>query len=94
MNPYIELVGGPGLMRRYGLTSSDLLEIGKFTRGNVLMWMESHRGVDWVDVLPIEDFHAVHSDIDIPWATEEAKGTWRKWYPNHSDSSSNGMSSG
>ncbi len=70
MSAYIELVGGPGLMRRYELTDSDLREIGKFTRGNVLMWMESHRGVDWADVLPIEDFHAVCGDIDIPWATE------------------------
>lgn len=72
-------------MKRYELTNGDLREIGKFTRGNLLMWMDSHHGVDWVDVLPTEDFHAVCGDVDIPWVTE-AKVTWRKWHPNHSDS--------
>lgn len=66
-------------MWRRELTDSDLREIGKFTRGNVLTWMNSHQGVDWVDIHPVWDFHAVVRDnsglrhMDIPWAKEEAR---------------------
>jgi len=37
------------------------------------MWMESHTDPGWVGILHVGDFHAVCGDIDIPWATEEAR---------------------
>jgi hypothetical protein len=77
---HIEFLGGVAVSR-YELTRSELREIGKFTRGNVLMWMESHRGPDWVGMLPVEDFHAVCGDIDIPWATEHGRMLWMKIHP-------------
>ena len=55
-------------MFRHELSDSELREIGRFTRENVLRWMESHKGVDWFDILtwgPIHDFHAVCGD-NIP----------------------------
>ena len=64
---------------RYELTDSDLREIDEFTRDNVLTWMESHKGVDWFDILtwgPIHDFHAVCGDIDIGWRAEEGRSFW------------------
>ncbi|HXP43102.1 MAG TPA: hypothetical protein VN833_22815 [Candidatus Acidoferrales bacterium] len=70
--PYVEIVGGIGLFR-HELSEADLSSIGEFTRENVLRWMNNHRGPDWVGILPIEDFHAVCGDIDIPWATEQAR---------------------
>jgi len=77
MRAYIEFVGGVAVYR-HELTDSELREIGRFTRGNVLMWLKSHTTLDWDGFLPIEDFHAVCGDIDIPWATEEAKATFTK----------------
>lgn len=71
------------LCTRYVLSESDVREIGKFTRGNVRTWMESHQGVDWFDILcwgPIHDFHAVCGDIDIPWDAEEAKQLFQRVY--------------
>jgi hypothetical protein len=70
--PYIEIVGGLGASRPK-LDKADLDCIGEFTRENVLTWMNSHRGPDWVGMLPVDDFHAVCGDMDIPWATEEAR---------------------
>ena len=67
------------LMAQHALTDKELREIGKFTRENVLRWMESHKGVDWFDILtwgPIHDFHAVCGDVDIPWAAEESRRTY------------------
>jgi hypothetical protein len=75
--PYVEIVGGIGLPR-IELSDADMRSIGEFTRDNVLRWMDSHRGPDWVGILPIEDFHAVCGDLDIPWATEEAKLCWTR----------------
>jgi hypothetical protein len=68
---YIELVGGVVLLR-YELTDEELRSIGKFTRVNISMWLDSHTGPEWSSMLPVEDFHAVCGDIDIPWATKEA----------------------
>jgi hypothetical protein len=70
--PYVEVVGGIALSR-HELSNADMRFIGEFTRDNVLRWMNSHRGPDWVGMLPVEDFHAVCDDMDIPWATEEAR---------------------
>ena len=72
---YIEVVGGIGIWLRE-LASWNLREIGEFTRENVLRWMESHTGPEWVGVLPVEDFHAVCGDIDIPWSTEKGRQVW------------------
>lgn len=72
MSTYIEILGAVTMWRR-GLTNSDLRQIGEFTRENVLEWMESHTDTDWVGTLPVEDFHAVCGDIDIPWAKEESR---------------------
>lgn len=30
----------------------------------------------WIGVYGCQDFHAVCGDIDIPWATEEAREVW------------------
>ena len=70
MRAYIESVGAVMILR-YELTDGELHNIGKFTRANVSMWMESHTDPGWVGILPVEDFHAVCGDIAIPWATKE-----------------------
>ena len=75
MKPLIEFVNDYSLGRYYP-NNNDLREIGDFTRENILNWMNSHTGVDWVDIVPVVDFHAVCGDVDIPWATEEAKKLW------------------
>lgn len=77
------------MMTRRVLTDSELREIGKFTRENVRTWMESHKGVDWFDILcwgPIHDFHAVCGDnsglrdMEIPWAKEESRQLFERVY--------------
>jgi hypothetical protein len=73
--PYVEIVGDIGLFR-CELNKADLCFIGEFTRFNVSRWMYNHTGPDWVGILPVEDFHAVCGDIDIPWATEKARLCW------------------
>jgi hypothetical protein len=78
--PYIEYVGDV-VVRRHDLDEAELRSIGEFTRENILAWMGRcpHRDWEnWIGVLPIEDFHAVCGDVDIPWATEEAKALWTK----------------
>jgi CheY-like chemotaxis protein len=75
--PYVELVGGIALSR-HEMNNDDLCFIGEFTRENVLRWMNSHRGPDWVGILPVDDFHAVCGDIDIPWAKEAARLCWNE----------------
>ncbi len=72
MTAYIEILGAVA-MRRHELSKADLCFIGEFTRENISSWMERQRSTDWVGFLPVEDFHAVCGDIDIPWATEEAR---------------------
>jgi hypothetical protein len=66
MQAYVEILGYISAWR-CELTFWDLLLIGKFTRKNILRWMNSHRDVDWVTTLPVEDFHAVRNAVDIPW---------------------------
>ena len=78
---YIEVVGGVGIWRCYlnagepvtgnsGYSGRGAITIGEFTRENVAKYLEICSGPEG---LPIEDFHAVCGDIDIPWATEEAR---------------------
>jgi hypothetical protein len=69
MSAYVEILGAVVMPRRT-LEDKDLLRIGEFTKENVLKWMNSHTGPGWVGVFPIEDFHAVCGDIDIPWTTK------------------------
>ena len=69
------------LYTRHVLSESDVREIGQLTRENVRTWMESHKGVDWFDILcwgPIHDFHAVCGDTDIPWHAEESKRLFQR----------------
>jgi hypothetical protein len=75
--PYLEIVGSIAVCRRE-LDKADLCFIGEFTRENILAWTDRQHGADWVAVLPVADFHAVCGDIDIPWATEEARSCWMK----------------
>lgn len=73
---YIEVVGGIGVCRMDLNMPLTRLEgfpskpIGEFTRENVARFLEVRLGPEF---RPIEDFHAVCDDIDIPWATEKAK---------------------
>ncbi len=78
MHAYIEIVGFE-LSTRRELSSNDLRNIGKFTRGNVTAWLNSRTTPDWVEFSPARDFHAVCGDTDIPWAAEEAKRVFQRW---------------
>ena len=73
MLAYIEIMGAEA-MTRHELHPFDLWAIGKFTRENILSWLERGNCLDgWGGVYGYEDFHAVCGNIDIPWATEEAR---------------------
>ena len=75
---YIEVVGGLGVWRvelnegepvtGYTGFGTEVLEIGEFTRENVAKFLEIRGGPG---DFPIQDFHAVCDDIDIPWATKD-----------------------
>lgn len=80
MQAYIEYVGAVTLSR-YPLDEYELRNIGEFTRENILGWLNSHTGPDWVGIIPVEDFCAVCGDIDIPWATEKAKADFQRVFP-------------
>ena len=68
---YIEIVGEITVWG-INLTLWDRFRIGKFTRENVLTWLEKrHHPLDQ-GFSPV-DFHAVCGDIDIPWATKEGR---------------------
>src|SRR5579862_1728226 len=81
MRAYIEIAGA-GVWDCRELQESDLREIGEFTRENIVKWLENFGGLGWELLYPIRDFHAVCDDIDIPWATEEARQGWAEVYPN------------
>lgn len=73
---YIEVVGGIGIHRYdFELTDEELNRIGEFTRENVAKWIESNSGEG---DFPIDDFHAVCDDIEIPWATKEGCDCYRR----------------
>jgi len=57
---------------------SELRKVSDFTRENVLKWMDSHQGADWIDILPVKVFHAVCGDIDIPWSTQASRQIWNE----------------
>jgi hypothetical protein len=81
MRAYIEIAGA-GVWDCRELQESDLQEIGEFRRANIAKWLENFGGLGWELLYPIRDFHAVCDDIDIPWATEEARQGWAEVYPN------------
>lgn len=87
VQPYIEVVGtawaGSNGFATLTPQPEDLAYMGKFTRQNIARWMNSagFHSPEWFSILPIEDFHAVYGDIEIPWATEAAKALWEKEYP-------------
>ncbi|MGA8876356.1 MAG: hypothetical protein WB555_12535 [Candidatus Korobacteraceae bacterium] len=74
--PYIEIVGM--MVWRFELDKADLCFIGEFTRENIESWLKRGNCRFEVGLYGYEDFHAVCGDIDIPWATEEARSCWTK----------------
>jgi len=78
--PYIDFVsdshGKCGC--RYKLDDNELREIGEFTRENISRWMDNRADPPRADLGLILDMHAVCGDIDIPWATEDAKQFWEQ----------------
>jgi hypothetical protein len=84
---YIEVVGGIGIWRcemidgnpvagYTGYSSQPVVNIGEFTRENVAKYLEIRgRGPE---CLPVEDFHAVFDDIEIPWTTKEGCEQYRR----------------
>jgi len=72
---YVEVIGGIMKWKRR-VTILDLLAIGRFTRKNVLAWLNYTTDPLIIGALPIEDFHAVHGKKEIPWATEDGKSIW------------------
>jgi hypothetical protein len=68
---YVEVVGG------VGITWYDLpkMKIGEFTRENVAEFLEAVLGPEF---RPIEDFHAVCDDVEIPWATEAGREEYQR----------------
>jgi hypothetical protein len=83
---YIEVVGGIG-MGRFNLNDGEpiagyeeynremvIQTVGEFTRENVAKWLDCTCGPE---IRPIKDFHAVCDDVEIPWATEEGRETYR-----------------
>ena len=80
MKTYIDFVSennGVGIFH-YVPDDNELREIGQFTRENILRWMNNRTDAPRADLGVIQDFHAVCGDIDIPWATEEAKQFWEQ----------------
>lgn len=78
MQAYIDIVGSI-TQGRYKLTASDLRLIGAFTRENIEKWINNRPIADWsCYIAPVEDFHAVCGDIEIPWA-DERHSKYRIW---------------
>lgn len=82
---YIEVVGGMGAWRVElndgepltgftGYLSNPTFVIGEFTRENVAKFLDVRGDPSG---LPVEDFHAVCDDMEIPWATEKGRDDYR-----------------
>jgi hypothetical protein len=71
MRAYIEIVATV-CSWRFDLDPFDLWTIGEFTREDISSWLDKCPRFE-IGVYGYEDFHAVCGDIDIPWATEEAR---------------------
>jgi hypothetical protein len=72
MRAYIEIVATV-CSWRFELQPFDMWAIGEFTRENIESWLKRGNSRFEVGIYGYEDFHAVCGDIDIPWATEEAR---------------------
>ena len=79
MSAYIEIVAAVARWR-LELDYFDLRIIGEFTRVNIASWLDKSYRFE-LGVYGYEDFHAVGGDIDIPWATEEARLCWTAKLP-------------
>lgn len=79
MAAYIEIVNDYMVQFARELTPEDLKEIGEFTRENVHKWLNSptHTGPEWIEIIPEDDFHAVCGEIDIAWATDKARQSFK-----------------
>ncbi|CAK0779145.1 hypothetical protein CCP2SC5_880019 [Azospirillaceae bacterium] len=53
---------------RYNLTKHDIDNIGKFTRKNILAWLDTHAS----DFQTIQDFYATIGDKEIGWKNDES----------------------
>jgi hypothetical protein len=81
---YIEVVGGVGIwyvelndgepLTGYTGLNRGVMEIGEFTRENIARFLEVRLGPE---AFPVEDFHAVCDDVEIPWATEKGRDDYR-----------------
>lgn len=82
---YIEVVGGIGVWRcelldgeplaGYTGYNREVMNIGEFTRENIAKYLEVCLGPG---AFPVEDFHAVCDGMEIPWAAEEGRETYRR----------------
>lgn len=79
MKAYIEIMSTV-CMWEFRLDDFDLRAIGEFTRENIAAWLNRGNCRFEIGVYGYEDFHAVCGDIDIPWATKEAKVCWEIVY--------------
>lgn len=79
MTAYVDFVGAI-CVSRIELDENTLREIGDFTRENIAAWLNGNHADwhNWIGVTPVEDFHAVCGDVDIPWATDNAKQVWNE----------------
>ena len=83
MAAYIDIVS-EHVMNRKALSEEDLQEIGDFKREHVVRWLNDggpsapHIFRFDLGVYGWKDFHVVCGDVDIPWATEEAKQLWNE----------------
>jgi hypothetical protein len=79
MNAYIEILA-EFRISRHELGKAELCFIGEFTRENIESWLKRGNYLE-VGIYGYKDFHAVCGDIDIPWATEEARLCWTTKLP-------------
>jgi hypothetical protein len=79
---HIDVIGSFS-MRRIQLYPWTTQAIGEFTRENIQKWLEYESAWNPEPLAGdlLGDFHAVCGDLDIPWATEEAKARWEKLEP-------------
>jgi hypothetical protein len=76
---YVEIMSKHIVPGRFELQRFELCAIGEFTRENISRWLDRGGPLAWSFEMGIygwTDFHAVCGDIDIPWATEEARLVW------------------
>jgi hypothetical protein len=81
MQAYIEIISEHIIPGRFELQRFELWLIGEFTRENISRWLDSGGPLGWsfeMGVYGWTDFHAVCGEIDVPWASEEAKNAYER----------------